>query len=117
MPEPNVNLIKTYTPLTDIPKAIIGKCSAVLPNHMACWRSGDFQVTIPGEVVTDEETGKVTQEITQYQLCRRHAQAELENDVVLAAAKQAVANDEAQLAAAEVAQQKIDSNINTASTN
>ena len=112
MPEPIVNPTKTYTALVDIPKAVIGKCSAVLPNHCACWRSGDFQVTIPGEVVTDAE-GKVTQEIYGYQLCRRHAQSEQANDAALATAKQVVANDQAQLEAAQAAEGIVDATTNT----
>jgi len=36
---------KTYTPLAEIPHVKIKNCGAVLPNHMQCWRAGDFQVT------------------------------------------------------------------------
>ena len=90
---------RTYTPLAEIPKALIGKCSAVLANHMQCWRAGDFQVsvvtTIPSEVEGEEPVVK----LVTYQLCRAHAIVEQK------AYEKAVA-DEAALATAQMAVQQ-----------
>ena len=36
---------KEYVALTDNPHIKIKTCGAVLPNHMQCWRAGDYQVT------------------------------------------------------------------------
>jgi len=77
-----MNHTKTFTPLSEIPKAIIGTCSGILPNHMQCWRAGDVQVhmVIPGEGEEAEPR------IHDYQLCRAHAIAEKqEQDVAVAA--------------------------------
>lgn len=71
---------KTYTPLTQIANAVISKCSALLPNHMPCWRAGDVQV-IRQTIVPAHEDSDGTQwpeEVAkqEYQLCYRHAQLE-----------------------------------------
>jgi len=101
-PSTTVGSSKTYTALTDIPKVIIGKCSTLLANHMQCWRAGDFQVTIPAEPVTAAD-GTITQDVTTYQLCRRHALLEQENDAILVQAQHRIENDKAQLEQAEQA--------------
>lgn len=77
-PEPPAG--KTYTPLSearfkDGRKVPIVMCSAVLENHLQCWRSGDFYVDGPGVKVP-------------YQLCRFHAnQMQVKEQQEAAAAK------------------------------
>ena len=72
---------KTYADLgpdsgTGVP---IGKCSGLLPNHMQCWRSGDFQVT--ETISTTTEDGTIIENVTPYQLCRRHELIQKEADI------------------------------------
>ena len=64
-----MNPTKTFTLLSQIPKAIIGKCSAILPNRMQCWRAGDVQVHTVTQGKDPEEPNKTF----DYQLCRAHA--------------------------------------------
>ena len=74
---------KQYTLLSDIPHVKITSCSAVLPNHLQCWRAGDYQVTkttvqpaiaavaatkdTPAVEAVEEKVEQLT-----YQLCRFH---------------------------------------------
>lgn len=71
-----VQVTKTYTPVMELHLKVIGRCSAVLPNHMQCWRAGDVQVHVttvtPG--ATEEDAPTVVK--NSYQLCNRHAQIE-----------------------------------------
>ena len=67
-----MNPTKTFTLLSQIPKAVIGKCTAILPNHMQCWRAGDVQV----HTVKQLDDPKKPNETFDYQLCRAHAIAE-----------------------------------------
>jgi hypothetical protein len=74
---------KTYTALASIPKTKIVTCSAVLENHMQCWRAGDFlvhQVTVQPAVAATKTTPAVAEAVDEldYQLCRRHANADKE---------------------------------------
>jgi hypothetical protein len=92
---------RAYKPLAEIPGAKIMSCSAVLPNHMQCWRSGDFQVT--ETISTTAEDGTITDKVTVYQLCRRHALIQKEADAQEATAVQKEAADQAQLAKDEAA--------------
>jgi len=62
---------KTYTALNALPGVAIGKCSEILENRLQCWKAADFQITLPDG--------------TTYQKCRRHAQAELQEDIAAAA--------------------------------
>lgn len=55
---------KTYTPLIELPKVLIGDCSQVLPNRLQCWKAGDYLVK--------EEVPEGSPERT-YQLCSMHA--------------------------------------------
>jgi hypothetical protein len=57
---------KTYTDLsTDGGSGVkVVNCSALLPNHMQCWRAGDVLVS----VVNEDQTLN-----SNYQLCWRHA--------------------------------------------
>jgi hypothetical protein len=66
----------TYTPLSEIPKAIIGKCSAMLFNHMQCWRGADVQVSFT--VTSKDKDGKDVTKTNIYQLCNAHAAIEQE---------------------------------------
>jgi hypothetical protein len=94
------NVTKTYTPLSQIASAAIGKCSAMLPNKLQCWRAGDVQVII--QKITPP-TGKDTMETvdkTEYQLCYRHAQLENQQDAVDAAKAETDAEAIAQAPAA-----------------
>ena len=76
---------KVYTNIHEAPgKPKIGQCSAVLPNHMQCWRAGDVIVTIV-EPSTESEPEKVT----CFQLCRGHATLAQEQDKLEAAAEAA----------------------------
>ena len=85
-----MNMTKTYQPLSEIPDVKIGTCSAVLTNHMQCWRAGDVQVTQVEQVEQVEVSGiktlatdkpeliqkaqsKTVEKTTYYQLCRAHA--------------------------------------------
>lgn len=89
---------KTYTPLTEIPtghglgKTLIGKCSAILPNRLQCWRAGDFVVTEVHPAVTDADE-KVSQQKDTYQLCRSHVAQQQENDEKTKQEATASAND------------------------
>jgi hypothetical protein len=71
------NVTKTYTELSTLPLGLgpgqfqIGKCSGILDNHMQCWRSADILVTV---VTPTEKEGDVTEGVSSYYLCRRHAQ-------------------------------------------
>lgn len=67
-----MNPTKTFTLLSQIPRAVIGKCSAILPNKMQCWRAGDVQV----HTVTQGTDPEVPNTTFGYQLCRAHAIAE-----------------------------------------
>ena len=100
---------KTYTPFTELSvgtkvgQTPIEKCSAILPNSLQCWRAADVVVTrvetlqgLPGGM---EEAAKHPK-ITKYQLCRRHALIEQEQDAL------AAREDESTTQAAEVAEQK-----------
>ncbi len=72
---------KVYTPLSQLPAVKITNCSAILPNHMCCWRAGDVQVI--RQLVTEataEEPVKV--ENQEYQLCNRHAYIEQQQDAI-----------------------------------
>ena len=66
---------KRYQTLSSMPtgsglgRIAIGRCSAMLANHMQCWRAADFHIIS----VTPDKT-----EI--YQKCRAHAAAELAQD-------------------------------------
>lgn len=97
---PASTVTKTYTELSTIPKAVVGKCNAVLSNHMQCWRAGDVQVQIttvtPGAVTTAAPTVA----IQTYQLCRAHALYEQQQDVQLAALETKLAEDQAAVTAA-----------------
>jgi hypothetical protein len=69
---------KTYTPLMEIPKTHITKCSEMLGNSMQCWRAGDYQITVTTPAPTEDNPEAV--ETVTYQKCRRHAQAERNKD-------------------------------------
>lgn len=78
-----MSITRTYKALVEIPEVKIVGCSAILPNHMQCWRSGDVQVT---ETASDtEEDGSITKQVHIYQLCRRHALIQIEADAQLLA--------------------------------
>lgn len=96
-----MSVTRTYTPLIELPGVMIVSCSAVLPNHMQCWRSGDFQVT--ETTSTTAEDGTITESVSTYQLCRRHALIQKETDAQEAAAVQKKMADQAQLAKDEAA--------------
>jgi hypothetical protein len=68
---------KTYTDLKEIPHVKIKTCGALLPNHMQCWRAGDFQVTettVQPAVAATKDTPAVEEKVTQntYQVCAFH---------------------------------------------
>ncbi len=67
-----MNPTKTFTSLSQIPKAVIEKCSAILPNRMQCWRAGDVLV----HTVTQSADPEISNTTFDYQLCRGHAAAE-----------------------------------------
>ena len=72
---------KTYTLLSEIPHVKIVNCSAMLPNHLQCWRAGDFQVTettVQPAVAATKDTAAVEEKVslTKYQLCRFHQSLE-----------------------------------------
>lgn len=94
-----MNPTKTFTPLTQIPKAFIGKCTAVLPNHMQCWKAGDVQVHLVKQEA-DPEKPNVTYD---YQLCRAHAVAEQQEYDKAVADEAAAAKAEAAKAEANAA--------------
>jgi hypothetical protein len=76
-------ITKTYTALASIPKTKVVTCSAVLENHMQCWRAGDFlvrQITVIPAAPATKTTPAVAEQVdvTDYQLCRRHANADKE---------------------------------------
>ena len=75
-----MSVTRTYKPLIELPGVKIVSCSAVLPNRMQCWRSGDVQVTETAS--TTAEDGTVTDKVSVYQLCRRHALIQKEADKV-----------------------------------
>lgn len=85
---------KTYTELSKIPRASVGKCNAVLANHMQCWRAGDVQVVIS---TTDGETASMV----SYQLCKAHAIYEQQQDALAAQASADLAKAQAEVAATE----------------
>ena len=91
-----MSVTRTYKPLIELPGVKIVSCSAVLPNRMQCWRSGDVQVTETAS--TTAEDGTVTDKVSVYQLCRRHALIQKEAD---ARAQSALVADEAKVAADE----------------
>jgi hypothetical protein len=93
-----MSVTRAYKPLAEIPGAKVMSCSAVLPNHMQCWRSGDFQVTETASTTAEDGTS-----VTVYQLCRRHALIQKEADAQEATAVQKEAADQAQLAKDEAA--------------
>lgn len=80
-----MNPTKTFTPLSEVVKASIGKCTAILPNHMQCWRAGDVQVHVVTQSTNPEEGNKTF----DYQLCRAHAFAEQQEYSKAIEAKQA----------------------------
>jgi hypothetical protein len=67
--------VKRYQNLSTMPTGVgIGKvpivrCSAMLANHMQCWRAGDFYISDVSDIVN-----------TAYQKCRAHAQQERDED-------------------------------------
>ena len=69
---------KTYELLSTLPKTKIEKCSAMLENHLQCWKAGDLLITITTPAPTKDDPKAVS--ITSYQKCRRHAQAEKDAD-------------------------------------
>jgi hypothetical protein len=102
---PSPTKTKKYMPLSILPTGSgpsqikIGTCSAILDNHMQCWRAGDIYVEettiIPADGASSEKT-----KVTSYQYCRRHAVAALgvdtktQNDyAALIASQAAVATD------------------------
>lgn len=84
----NAQTRKRYTLLSALPtgngpgKIQITKCSAMLDNHMQCWRAGDFLVE---QLVPSPDPDSATSEVVQssYQKCRAHAQQERDQDEVL----------------------------------
>lgn len=77
---------KTYTPLSEIPKALITKCSQILPNKCQCWKAGEFQVE---EIVPKEptENDPSTSKTISYQLCKAHAVIQEQADKLAAKAE------------------------------
>lgn len=78
---------KTYQLLSEIPHVKIGNCGALLPNHLQCWRAGDFQVTettvqpaVAATAATKDTPAVAAVEekvsLTKYQLCRFHQSLE-----------------------------------------
>jgi hypothetical protein len=108
---PSPTKTKKYMPLSILPTGSgpsqikIGTCSAVLDNHLQCWRAGDIYVeettVIPADGASLEKT-----KVTSYQYCRRHAVAALAADAktqndyaALTASQAAVVADTAQIGA------------------
>jgi hypothetical protein len=73
---PKPTTTKTYKPLSQIAKAKIHKCSAMLPNHMQCWRAGDVQVVSTTVTPPAKDGDKETTSTSEYQLCYMHANIE-----------------------------------------
>ena len=72
---------KVYTALSTLPKVKIGNCSAMLENHLQCWRAADYQIkeTTVQPAVPATKTSSAVEEMVAhrtYQMCRRHAQAD-----------------------------------------
>ncbi len=88
---------KTYTPVSAIQNVAIGKCTEMLPNHLQCWKAGDFVIT----VTTPPAEGQTEPTTTSYQKCRYHAQLEKAADDAAVAEVAQEATDEAALAAAQ----------------
>jgi hypothetical protein len=98
-----VTVTKTYTNLADQPDVSIEACSAILPNHMQCWRAADVLVTVVTRTITpahDEVAEDITETVSQYQLCRRHAQIDEDRYILDRAAGAAAAAEAATVAAA-----------------
>jgi hypothetical protein len=62
-------MLKTYTQLEGS-KIPIKNCTAMLENHMQCWRAASFEVS-------DTDTTTDGPAFEPYQLCRYHAQIDL----------------------------------------
>ena len=91
-----MNPTKTFTLLSQIPKAQIGKCAGILPNRMQCWRAGDVLVHQVTQGTNPEEPNTTF----DYQLCKAHAIAEQQqydkdvaDEAAVAAAQTTVAAD------------------------
>ena len=105
---PSPTKTKKYMPLSILPTGSgpsqikIGICSAILDNHMQCWRAGDIYVEettiIPADGASSEKT-----KVTSYQYCRRHAVAALQADQANQNTQAQLVADEAKLAADQAA--------------
>jgi hypothetical protein len=81
---------KTYTNLLEArstgyfdPKFQIGRCSAILPNKMQCWRAADFQVAETIPATTTESGEEVPEKEVEYQLCKQHVNIQKGEDLEL----------------------------------
>ena len=90
-----MNPTKTFTPISQLIKPTIGRCSAVLPNRMQCWKAGEYEVKQVFQGTNPEEPNKVA----YYQLCRAHAVAEQQEYEKAVADEAAVAKAETEAAA------------------
>lgn len=83
-----MNYTKKYESLTELnsahnygqrTKTDIKQCSAMLPNHMQCWRASDILIT---KTTTTKIEGDAAAEpilsTDTVQMCNRHAQADLD---------------------------------------
>lgn len=90
-----MNPTKTFTPILQLVKPVIGRCTAILPNRMQCWKAGEFQVKQVFQGPNPEEPNKTN----TYQLCRAHAVAEQQEYEKAVADEAAVAKAETKAAA------------------
>ena len=81
----SLNYTKTYQSLTQLngdsnqygkpAKVPVGKCSAILQNHLQCWRAADVLITTTTTVPADGDKPESTTTNTA-QMCYRHAQVD-----------------------------------------
>jgi hypothetical protein len=97
-PTPEPVVTKVYTPLSQLnnKRVPIGRCSAILKNHMQCWRAGDVQVQTSTVSVID---GKEVTSTSIVQFCYGHAHEQQEQDSKEAADKATLVADQAKVAA------------------
>lgn len=82
------------------PKYQIGRCSAILPNRMQCWRAADFHVVEVIPATTEPPTEERT---VEYQLCKQHVNIQKGEDLELLQEEEAATLKQKQDAEAKAA--------------
>lgn len=96
---------KTYTPLASIKGAKVVMCSALLPNHLQCWRAGDVLVTETTSIPASKDAKGVETpaSITErtWQLCNFHTAQAQQLDEITTRANADLAKAQAEVAASK----------------